>query len=103
MQDRTIPDSDISVSSSWSDSTAARHSRYMTLGVTSRELFYVPFYALPAPPFEKAQTSETYATWWEQVLNKPNVQAGNGAQLGYSSSMKLCIQFLVPQKWVGWL
>ncbi|XP_004624387.1 epithelial discoidin domain-containing receptor 1 isoform X2 [Octodon degus] len=27
MQDRTIPDSDISVSSSWSDSTAARHSR----------------------------------------------------------------------------
>lgn len=29
MQDRTIPDSDISVSSSWSDSTAARHSRYL--------------------------------------------------------------------------
>ncbi|XP_044529697.1 epithelial discoidin domain-containing receptor 1 isoform X2 [Gracilinanus agilis] len=27
MQDRTIPDSDISASSSWSDSTAARHSR----------------------------------------------------------------------------
>lgn len=27
MQDRTIPDSAISVSSSWSDSTAARHSR----------------------------------------------------------------------------
>lgn len=33
MQDRTIPDSDISVSSSWSDSTAARHSRYLTRGV----------------------------------------------------------------------
>lgn len=61
MQDRTIPDSDISVSSSWSDSTAARHSRYMTLGVTSRELFYVPFYALPAPPFEKAQATESDA------------------------------------------
>lgn len=29
MQDRTIPDSDISASSSWSDSTAARHSRYL--------------------------------------------------------------------------
>lgn len=28
MQDRTIPDGDISASSSWSDSTAARHSRY---------------------------------------------------------------------------
>lgn len=27
MQDRTIPDGDISASSSWSDSTAARHSR----------------------------------------------------------------------------
>ncbi|XP_006875683.1 PREDICTED: epithelial discoidin domain-containing receptor 1 isoform X3 [Chrysochloris asiatica] len=27
MQDRTIPDSDISASSAWSDSTAARHSR----------------------------------------------------------------------------
>lgn len=29
MQDRTIPDGDISASSSWSDSTAARHSRYL--------------------------------------------------------------------------
>uniref|UniRef100_A0A8C0DD55 Epithelial discoidin domain-containing receptor 1 n=1 Tax=Balaenoptera musculus TaxID=9771 RepID=A0A8C0DD55_BALMU len=28
MQDRTIPDGDISASSSWSDSTAARHSRW---------------------------------------------------------------------------
>lgn len=31
MQDRTIPDGDISASSSWSDSTAARHSRYLAL------------------------------------------------------------------------
>ena len=38
MQDRTIPDGDISASSSWSDSTAARHSRYLAyLGLPQRE------------------------------------------------------------------
>lgn len=62
------------------------------------------FFMYPSVPFfEKAQTSETYPAWWEQVLDRPTIQAGHGAQLGYSPSVKLCIQFPAPHKWVGWL
>lgn len=49
MQDRTIPDGDISASSSWSDSTAARHSRYLAhWGCPGGNSwgFYLPFQPL---------------------------------------------------------
>lgn len=64
MQDRTIPDGDISASSSWSDSTAARHSRYPAhqgcLGVNSWGL-YLPFQprGTSQEASERTNTSET--------------------------------------------
>lgn len=61
MQDRTIPDSDISVSSSWSDSTAARHSRYLKWG--PGELLNGPPLCTGQGVFEKDPASETYAVW----------------------------------------
>lgn len=66
MQDRTIPDGDISASSSWSDSTAARHSRYLARWAGLPWGFipgglYLPFQPLytSQEASERANASET--------------------------------------------
>lgn len=75
MQDRTIPDGDISASSSWSDSTAARHSRYLARwgwpGGNSWG-FYLPLQPLTQVKRlkkERANAKETTQSWGGGALN----------------------------------